>query len=177
MVLTDPCVPLAGMPFRNASMTDTTSNTRNTSNTETILFGAFDRHNFGDHLCPHIVARMLPDRSLRFAGRAESDLLQRERSRPGARGLAQQANSLCRYVGRGGYAERSRRRRDNARHRCRSPDRARSANARCQDARQHLPRWFPIPFSVVGVMSQAATAGANGACRRVPTRAPAPPRR
>ena len=41
---------------------------------ETILFGAFDRHNFGDLLFPHIAARMLPGRHLRFAGLAAGDL-------------------------------------------------------------------------------------------------------
>jgi len=54
-------------------MTDTADTA---SNTETILFGAFDRHNLGDILFPHIVARMLPDRRLRFAGLAERDLRQ-----------------------------------------------------------------------------------------------------
>lgn len=49
-------------------MTDTKSHT------ETILFGAFDRHNFGDLLFPHIAAAMLPGRRLRFAGLAESDM-------------------------------------------------------------------------------------------------------
>jgi hypothetical protein len=41
---------------------------------ETILFGAFDRHNFGDLLFPHVLARMLPGRRLRFAGLAGRDL-------------------------------------------------------------------------------------------------------
>lgn len=50
--------------------------TDSTSSTETVLFGAFDRHNLGDILFPHIVARMLPDRRLRFAGLAENDLRQ-----------------------------------------------------------------------------------------------------
>lgn len=40
----------------------------------TILFGAFDRHNFGDLLFPHIAAALLPGRELLFAGLAESDL-------------------------------------------------------------------------------------------------------
>ncbi len=40
----------------------------------TILFGAFDRHNFGDLLFPHIVAAMLPEADLRFAGLLERDL-------------------------------------------------------------------------------------------------------
>jgi hypothetical protein len=40
----------------------------------TVLFGAFDRHNFGDLLFPHVVARMLPRRDLLFAGLAGRDL-------------------------------------------------------------------------------------------------------
>ncbi|MBN3787229.1 polysaccharide pyruvyl transferase family protein [Burkholderia sp. Ac-20353] len=43
-------------------------------NTPTVLFGAFDRHNFGDLLFPHVVARMLDCRDLRFAGLAARDL-------------------------------------------------------------------------------------------------------
>lgn len=39
-----------------------------------ILFGAFDRHNFGDLLFPHIAAAMLPGRELLFAGLADRDL-------------------------------------------------------------------------------------------------------
>lgn len=39
-----------------------------------ILFGAFDRHNFGDLLFPHIAAALLPGRELLFAGLAERDL-------------------------------------------------------------------------------------------------------
>lgn len=42
--------------------------------TPVILFGAFDRHNFGDMLFPHVVAAMLPDREPIFAGLAERDL-------------------------------------------------------------------------------------------------------
>lgn len=41
---------------------------------ETILFGAFDRHNFGDMLFPHVLARMLPGRKIRFAGLRKCDL-------------------------------------------------------------------------------------------------------
>ncbi|MGN6319907.1 polysaccharide pyruvyl transferase family protein [Trinickia sp.] len=48
--------------------------TNPSSESTTILFGAFDRHNFGDMLFAHIVARMLPGRRLRFAGLAERDL-------------------------------------------------------------------------------------------------------
>lgn len=40
----------------------------------TIVFGAFDRHNFGDLLFPHVVAAMLEDRNLIFAGLSERDL-------------------------------------------------------------------------------------------------------
>ena len=40
----------------------------------TILFGAFDRHNFGDLLFPHIAAALLPEKNLVFAGLVERDL-------------------------------------------------------------------------------------------------------
>ncbi|HJV71546.1 polysaccharide pyruvyl transferase family protein [Ideonella sp.] len=40
----------------------------------TVLFGAFDRHNFGDLLFPHIVSALLPGHDLVFAGLAERDL-------------------------------------------------------------------------------------------------------
>ena len=39
-----------------------------------VLFGAFDRHNFGDLLFPHLAAAMLPGRELLFAGLAGRDL-------------------------------------------------------------------------------------------------------
>jgi hypothetical protein len=39
-----------------------------------ILFGAFDRHNFGDLLFPHLLAALLPGRTFGFAGLAERDL-------------------------------------------------------------------------------------------------------
>jgi hypothetical protein len=39
-----------------------------------IVFGAFDRHNFGDLLFPHVLSSLLPDRSLIFAGLADRDL-------------------------------------------------------------------------------------------------------
>lgn len=39
-----------------------------------VLFGAFDRHNFGDLLFPHLAQALLPGRELRFAGLAERDL-------------------------------------------------------------------------------------------------------
>jgi hypothetical protein len=40
----------------------------------TILFGAFDRHNFGDLLFPHIAAALLEDKHCIFAGLAASDM-------------------------------------------------------------------------------------------------------
>lgn len=39
-----------------------------------ILFGAFDRHNLGDLLFPHIVAALLPERQPVFAGLMQRDL-------------------------------------------------------------------------------------------------------
>ncbi|MEX3931947.1 polysaccharide pyruvyl transferase family protein [Paraburkholderia phymatum] len=39
-----------------------------------VLFGAFDRHNLGDMLFPHVVASMLDERGVRFAGLAARDL-------------------------------------------------------------------------------------------------------
>ena len=39
-----------------------------------ILFGAFDRHNFGDLLLAQVAARLLPGRELHFAGLADRDL-------------------------------------------------------------------------------------------------------
>jgi hypothetical protein len=42
----------------------------------TVLFGAFDRHNFGDLLFPHVVARMLMPREVLYAGLATRDLRQ-----------------------------------------------------------------------------------------------------
>ncbi|MCM5571142.1 polysaccharide pyruvyl transferase family protein [Burkholderiaceae bacterium FT117] len=39
-----------------------------------VLFGAFDRHNFGDLLFPHIAAAMLPDVEPLFAGLVERDM-------------------------------------------------------------------------------------------------------
>jgi hypothetical protein len=39
-----------------------------------LLFGAFDRHNFGDLLFPHIAAALLPERQPIFAGLAARDL-------------------------------------------------------------------------------------------------------
>jgi hypothetical protein len=39
-----------------------------------ILFGAFDRHNFGDLLFPHLLTALLPDRRFEFAGLVARDL-------------------------------------------------------------------------------------------------------
>lgn len=39
-----------------------------------ILFGAFDRHNLGDLLFPHVLAALLPGRELKYAGLADRDL-------------------------------------------------------------------------------------------------------
>ncbi|HEX7971551.1 MAG TPA: polysaccharide pyruvyl transferase family protein [Thiobacillus sp.] len=39
-----------------------------------ILFGAFDRHNFGDLLFPHLLAALLPGQTFELAGLAERDL-------------------------------------------------------------------------------------------------------
>ncbi|WP_321895425.1 polysaccharide pyruvyl transferase family protein [Paraburkholderia heleia] len=43
------------------------------ASTPTVIFGAFDRHNFGDLLIAQVVARMLPRRELLFAGLAARD--------------------------------------------------------------------------------------------------------
>ena len=40
----------------------------------TVVFGAFDRHNFGDLIFAHVVAALLPGRDLVFAGIADRDL-------------------------------------------------------------------------------------------------------
>jgi hypothetical protein len=45
-----------------------------TSSHPSVLFGAFDRHNFGDLLFPHLMAAMLPGQSFEFAGLAARDL-------------------------------------------------------------------------------------------------------
>lgn len=45
-----------------------------TDGTPILLFGAFDRHNFGDLLFPHIAAALLPRRPLLHAGLAARDL-------------------------------------------------------------------------------------------------------
>jgi hypothetical protein len=44
------------------------------ANAPLVLFGAFDRHNFGDLLFPHLLTALLPGRSFEFAGLAERDL-------------------------------------------------------------------------------------------------------
>lgn len=40
-----------------------------------VLFGAFDRHNFGDMLFPHLLTALLPGRAFALCGLAERDLL------------------------------------------------------------------------------------------------------
>jgi hypothetical protein len=45
-----------------------------TSHAPLVLFGAFDRHNFGDLLFPHLLTAMLPGQSFEFAALAERDL-------------------------------------------------------------------------------------------------------
>ena len=44
------------------------------ASTVPVLFGAFDRHNFGDLLFPHVMAALLPGQAFEFAGLAERDL-------------------------------------------------------------------------------------------------------
>jgi hypothetical protein len=39
-----------------------------------LLFGAFDRHNFGDLLFPHLMKALLPEQAFEFAGLAGRDL-------------------------------------------------------------------------------------------------------
>ena len=39
-----------------------------------VLFGAFDRHNFGDLLFPHLLAALLPGHTFGFCGLAERDM-------------------------------------------------------------------------------------------------------
>ena len=44
------------------------------ANSPPVLFGAFDRHNFGDLLFPHLLTALLPGQAFAFAGLAERDL-------------------------------------------------------------------------------------------------------
>ena len=44
------------------------------SHSAPVLFGAFDRHNVGDLLFPHLLAVLLPGRAFEFCGLAERDL-------------------------------------------------------------------------------------------------------
>jgi polysaccharide pyruvyl transferase len=44
------------------------------ANAPPVLFGAFDRHNFGDLLFPHLLTALLPGRAFAFAGLAERNL-------------------------------------------------------------------------------------------------------
>jgi hypothetical protein len=63
-----------------------------------ILFGAFDRHNFGDLLFPHLITALLPERSFEFAGLAERDLRVFGGHQVVALGARPQANRLI-HVG------------------------------------------------------------------------------
>lgn len=44
------------------------------ANHSPVLFGAFDRHNFGDLLFPHVMTALLPGRPFEFAGLVARDL-------------------------------------------------------------------------------------------------------
>ncbi len=44
------------------------------SHSASVLFGAFDRHNFGDLLFPHLLEALLPGRAFECCGLAERDL-------------------------------------------------------------------------------------------------------
>ncbi len=63
-----------------------------------ILFGAFDRHNFGDLLFPHLLTALLPGRPIEFAGLAARDLRAFGGHRVGALGTRTQRASLI-HVG------------------------------------------------------------------------------
>jgi hypothetical protein len=54
------CVTHSGMPL--------------TANSPVVLFGAFDRHNFGDMLFPHVASNLLKTEAVLFAGLVERDL-------------------------------------------------------------------------------------------------------
>ncbi|WP_454751979.1 polysaccharide pyruvyl transferase family protein [Cupriavidus necator] len=49
-------------------------NASRTADCPAILFGAFDRHNFGDLLLPHVIARLIARPDLRYGGLAERNL-------------------------------------------------------------------------------------------------------
>src|SRR5512143_2134562 len=49
-------------------------NPKPTVSSPRVLFGAFDRHNFGDLLFPHLMTALLPGQSFEFAGLVERDL-------------------------------------------------------------------------------------------------------
>lgn len=51
-----------------------TENASQSADRPTILSGAFDRHNFGDLLLPHVIARLLARPGLRYGGLAERNL-------------------------------------------------------------------------------------------------------
>ena len=49
-------------------------NPKPTASAPLVLFGAFDRHNFGDLLFPHLMTALLPGRACTLAGLVERDL-------------------------------------------------------------------------------------------------------
>ncbi|WP_042885792.1 polysaccharide pyruvyl transferase family protein [Cupriavidus necator] len=49
-------------------------NTSRSADCPTLLFGAFDRHNFGDLLLPHVIARLIALPCLHYGGLAERNL-------------------------------------------------------------------------------------------------------
>lgn len=49
-------------------------NRPDTATAPLILFGAFDRHNLGDLLFPHIISALLPEAQPQFAGLAQRDM-------------------------------------------------------------------------------------------------------
>src|SRR5512143_1124717 len=49
-------------------------NPKPTVSSPRVLFGAFDRHNFGDLLFPHLMTALLPGQAFEFAGLVERDL-------------------------------------------------------------------------------------------------------
>ncbi len=50
------------------------ANSSDTAKAPLILFGAFDRHNLGDLLFPHIISALLPEAQPQFAGLAQRDM-------------------------------------------------------------------------------------------------------
>lgn len=65
---------MAGEGYATKVSAGGTASACQASRAPVIVFGAFDRHNFGDLLFPHIAAALMPDRELIPAGLAERDL-------------------------------------------------------------------------------------------------------